>query len=112
MKTRSGFVSNSSSSSFCIYGWKCNDYTEECNLMGKLKIYFRDSMDLTSSCTPDEYSVVGVGHTNSEFDHYMDDWEDYECEPPNSELMTELDRVAKSLGLEEPEMYRATWFNG
>jgi hypothetical protein len=114
MKIRSGFVSNSSSSSFCIYGWRCKDYNEVEALTQKLKIYFgkgsKNGVRYTN--TQDGDYIVGVGNIEDEFDHYMDDWQDYECDGPDSELIKKLDKVAKTEELPEPEMYSDTWFNG
>jgi len=136
MKIRQGFVSNSSASSFCIYGWtdedlkdykhipciascfvKCEKYKTEYfmanNLIKEVKDEF--SFDLIVSPSPDDNYVVGVGNFEDEIDHGLDedeDWEDYVTDEPSKEDMIKLDGIAKTLGLPSPHYYSATWFNG
>ena len=128
MKIRTGFVSNSSASSFCIYGWteeifkihpelqdvdaeyyesKYDKLIEKLNsIKHKAKIFGQDS-------TPDNEFIVGVGNSGIEIDHYMLDneyWQDYQSPEPSYDQIKELDRIAEVLGLPKPEMYRATFW--
>jgi hypothetical protein len=116
MKIRVGFVSNSSAASFCIYGWTNDDlgmnYSQSIDLANKLreKISF-----IITSPDPDSEVIVGVGHAEDEIDHWYGEdgeWEDYQCEYPDKDEMTELDTVALEFGLPKPILHQATWFNG
>ena len=109
MKTRAGFVSNSSAMSFCIYGWT-GSYTEMRELEQKLK-ETHPELGVFEFSHPDEDSIVGVGNSAYEFDHYMDeDWQEYESKPPTKEEMEALDKVAEEMGLPAPMMESCTWW--
>lgn len=114
MKYRSGFVSNSSSSSFCIYGWLCKTYEEHIELFKKLNTY-REILgyNITLSNTPytDNEYIVGIGHTASEMDHYMVDWQDYKCKNPSSEEKENLNTIAIKLKLSTPILYSETFWS-
>jgi hypothetical protein len=112
MKTRTGFVSNSSSSSFCIYGWECKTWDESNELSEKLQEFMPTAGDIISVRNRHEHVVVGVGNWNTEFDHYMDDWESYECDYPSDEYRKCLDKIATQLGMSKPQIFSDTWFDG
>ena len=111
MKIRAGFVSNSSASSFCIYGW-VGKYQEMTLLEEKIKAAFPD-IKLIRAGHPYSDTIVGVGQFEDEVDHwYGENWEDYECDGPSKEEMEALDKIANTLELPAPMMDNATWFNG
>ena len=112
MKIRNGFVSNSSSSSFCIYGWKCKTYEEKDELVDRLKQHEDDNdCEITYSNTELGEYVVGVGHTACDMDHYMEDWEDFKCESPNKEKQKKLKKIGRKLKLSVPKMYSETFYD-
>jgi len=124
MKTRIGFVSNSSAASFCIYGWDDEylrsatgeswNYESVIGMMEKLRSVYK--IDIKDSNSPSAYVVFGVGNSYTEIDHGMDSkyecWEDYVSDPPSKEEMEKLDRIAKEMELPQPKMFSATWFDG
>lgn len=112
MKIRQGFISNSSSASFCIYGWTSD----------QLKLSYMESLEFCNKLRekhpkifyfwhPTSEFIIGVGNTNEDMDHDMCDWEDYTCHSPDPEEMKLLDQVAEEMGLPKPTMESATWYN-
>jgi hypothetical protein len=128
MKIRIGFVSNSSSTSFCIYGWTEDVFKDkpELRVQKDDKIYYchggdalkkflkttPHELNIVTSCSPSNDFVMGVGTVENDIDHYMEDWEDHVAEEPTQKEMEELDKVAEKLNLPKPQMYSATWRNG
>lgn len=114
MKIRSGFVSNSSSSSFCIYGWVCKTTDELYALKDRIEKCKKDSnidIIITHSNNNVGEEVIGVGNTNTDMDHYMEDWENYECNPPTDKETKALKRIGKKLKLPPPQLYNETFYN-
>jgi hypothetical protein len=121
MKIRNGFVSNSSSSSFCIYGWTedvfkdkpelLKDYYDPYELEKLLKTIPHELI-IVHSNSPCSHFVMGVGTVETDIDHYIEDWEDHVAEEPTQKEMEELDKVAEKLNLPKPQMYSATWRDG
>jgi len=133
MKIRNGFVSNSSSSSFTIYGWTQEDlckhlssispaftdiefwidqYTFSENLE---KIWDGDNWDITYSNTRDGGQVFGLGVSGMEVDHYLpphQDWEDFKYPEPEDEKRKKFDELAEKLNLPKPKLYQDTFFDG
>jgi hypothetical protein len=115
MKLRTGFVSNSSGASFCIYGWT----NEELGLSGSQVYAFLDMIQaldksIVESSHPSVDRIIGVGEIRSEVDHSYegDDWHDYRCPEPSKKDMAKLDAIAKKLGLPKPTLQAETWYDG
>ena len=115
MKIRAGFVSNSSSSSFCIFGWGENDLKsigfDYYNFIKAVQEKCGLSLDHSFYNGSDEY-IIGLGNTNEEFDHYMEDWQSYECDPPTEEQKILIYEIGMIFKLPKPGLYADTWFNG
>jgi hypothetical protein len=119
MRFRLGFVSNSSAASFCIYGWTFEQLEpyginrwEVWDLIKLLQEEYPE-MHFRESSTPDSDWILGVGDSQSEFDHYYDgDWTEYESSYPKKEEMEDLDKIAAYLKWPKPELKAATWFDG
>jgi hypothetical protein len=122
MKLRMGFVSNSSATSFCIYGWTFEELEpfgvkrwEQHDLLKMLDAKYPDlKSSLTESQTPISDWIIGVGSaTGYGFDHgYHGDWQDYKSPGPTKEQMEKLDKVAVEMGWSKPSLNSATWFDG
>jgi hypothetical protein len=111
MKIRNGFVSNSSASSFCLYGWKLkpidyavnNSQEEYFNAVKEMSNFLSHHMNVNiySFCFVDdhgkteEYNFFGLGKQEDEIDHYLEDecWEDYCCSEPK---FTEIELLKKA----------------
>lgn len=106
MKVRIGFVSNSSTSSFCMYGWNKNQLTDEQYTLIKScdKINVEDFY-----ASYDTY--VGVGNQESDL-HFEDEDTDYLCDGPTLDEKIKIDELAKLYKLPEPSSYGQTWYNG
>ncbi len=131
MKIRNGFVSNSSASSFTIYGWTEEDLSnqiakicpvfkginisiDEWEFVANLEEHWTgDDYAITSSDHHDEYGIVyGVGKAGSEIDHYMSEgrWEDFEYPEPNEEERKKMDEMAEKINLPKPKIYKGTFW--
>jgi len=121
MKLRTGFVSNSSGASFCIYGWT----NDELGLSDSQVYSFLDMIkaldkSIVESSHPSADRIIGVGNKRSEVDHdYRDDtvgrygdWHDYRCPEPSKKDMANLDAIAEKLGLPKPTLQVETWYDG
>ena len=132
MKIRLGYVSNSSASSFTIYGWTETDLSEH---VGKLlpsfagvsiqidedlfcenieKLWDGHERDIITSRDADGYNVIGLGQAGDEIDHCQSltdgRWEDFEFPEPNEEQKKKFDKLAKKMKLPKPKIYKGTFF--
>ncbi|KKM85548.1 hypothetical protein LCGC14_1287950 [marine sediment metagenome] len=132
MKYRNGFVSNSSTTSFTIYGWSeyilGNICVERSDLFKGVTMNFE--WDHLQFNIEEEYEgeewdivignsnliqgdVIGVGYSEEEVDHEREPLKDgrYFGEP-SEEKKKALDKVAEKFNLPKPQMYSKTWYNG
>lgn len=130
MKFRNGFISNSSASSFTIYGWSITDLNkhisslcsffkdvdieiDEYSLINKITSFWEGSQfDICSCHNSYNELIVGIGQSGAEIDHYNSDWESFEFDGPSLEKVMALDRFARVFGLPQPKLYQETFFNG
>ena len=116
MKIRQGFVSNSSSQSFTIFGWTKDDlhldWEGQLDLVKSIKEIYPDLEILNDIPHPEHEWIMGVGESAADMDHYMQDWEDFRCEGPTQEEMDKLSEVATLLSLPEPHSDQRTWYYG
>ena len=106
MKIRLGFVSNSSTSSFCLYGWYKHNLTAE-------QIELVKAIANVEEFCDDSNDYIGIGNQENDL-HFEDDDEamDYECDGPSDEEMAKLDKFALEQNLPKPDMYGSTFRNG
>ncbi len=129
MKIRNGFVSNSSSSSFTIYGWSEEVLSKH---IGKLlpdfvgvevsidedvfcenieKIWAGHDWDILSFRDSNGCNIFGIGTAGDEVDHYaMDFFKDFKYDEPSNKKKKQLDEVAEKLGLPAPQVYQETFY--
>lgn len=133
MKIRNGFVSNSSASSFTIYGWKKKDlfsYLDKLNLSGEnfedfgfiykmekriKELWNGDPSDIVIAETSYGDEIIGIGTRDSEIDHSIPDgeyWEDFEFDAPSTDYQNKLKKMAEDLDLPKPSLYQETFFDG
>jgi hypothetical protein len=130
MKIRKGFVSNSSSSSFTIYGWTEKILSEHAKDIASGLSYVKleideealvekieelwpgeNTWDIHSCEDSDGYGVYGVGTAGEEVDHYINNFTNaFKYPEPNAEKKKQLDEIAKTLGLPAPQMYQETFY--
>lgn len=137
MKIRNGFVSNSSASSFCIYGWKVRqiNYNNDgdcivhqkriMEMLECLEKEFKSKSYNILTHYVDDYEdlILGIGSYKTEFDHDMDPeldgwWYDYESPSPNKKDCDKLDALRKEfeekfsdmLLLDSFKIYEATYW--
>ena len=112
MKIRLEFVSNSSSSSFCIYGWSENQL-KSLNLLDKIK----EIEKLENVVFEDIYCEfeTWIGFGNSEGDLHPDedcDHDDILVDGPTDIEIQKLDAIVKKYNLPIPGTNSGTWYNG
>jgi hypothetical protein len=138
MKIRIGFVSNSSATSFTIYGWTVEDlsshmaslcpayegvnisldYYGENGFLRNLEKAWKESgeendWDIVESENSDGGQIFGLGESGDEIDHYLPQgqaWEDFEYPEPSLDKIKKFDEIAKKLKLPKPRMHKATFF--
>ena len=115
MKIRYGFVSNSSATSFCIFGW--NDYDLNKSNIDiyalEIEIKNRYNIDLIQIHNECGDILLGLGNYDDEFDHwYGENWQEYTSEAPPVEEVNLLKKIAEEMKLPSLGYFSATWFNG
>ena len=131
MKIRLGFISNSSATSFTIYGWSEQDLTAHFTSLSPVmegvelsidEYAFREKLDkewggkdwaITNSEDKDGYMIYGLGEYGCEIDHYFQGpgrWEDFRFPEPSDEDKKKMDEMAARLNLPEPKLYSDTFF--
>jgi len=130
MKIRNGFVSNSSSSSFTIYGWTEKVFSEALGKTFSLlegmdvcvdeykivenieKVWEEECKNLYIICCDDESGckVFGLGQYNTEIDHYIDDWQNFFFDEPSEDNKKKFDELAEKLGMPKPQMYKENFY--
>jgi len=129
MKIRNGFVSNSSSSSFTIYGWSEKilskhiseslpafvgvrlEIDEDVFCENIEKLWDGREWDIISFRDRDGYNIFGVGSACDEADHYVGNWhEGFRYDEPDDEKKKQLEEIGKKLGLPEPQIYSDTYY--
>lgn len=111
MKIRNGFVSNSSSCSFCLYGWERGSRSKLDDLHEKIKEAYPNINLICAYGSNDSY-VLGVGNYDDGIDHDNENWEEYEADYPTAEEVAQIDEAVKKLNLPKPEYYQDTFRNG
>jgi hypothetical protein len=99
MKIRQGFVSNSSSTSFNIFGFYFGQDEEDAySFLNRLKY-----RKIESILVYNRYGdcVVGAGHIEYECDHGREDWESYVCPGPDEKQIESLKSFAREFGIED-----------
>jgi hypothetical protein len=124
MKIRVGFVSNSSSCNFCIYGVRF-EYSGDKYVLEEpdddaysierdaehLKLNIeRAEIETYWGGIKDKFYVFGVGNVESERDHFDLDWEQHVPPEPTKEEMTKFDELIKSVNPElKAEIYSGAY---
>lgn len=129
MKIRTCHVSNSSASSFCIYGFikKFQGYDDYENYFNtsdneyaKLeKELTKVGLRLITRSIPDGgnswETITGIGKAGCEIDHYLpdgEDWRDFSFPAPLESEKIALQNIMKKLGIEEPlVLMEKTWWD-
>lgn len=114
MKIRSGFVSNSSSSSFCIYGVLFVFSKDATNFKSLIK---NKGLNIHYVNDEENNHIVGVGNYDMDIDHYEEDWEDYESEAPSDSDIEKFKELLNSNEETKPfvekcDIYSATFRDG
>ena len=124
-----GYVSNSSTTSFTIYGWTETELSEH---IGKLlpafvgvnvsidedvfcenieKLWSGHEWDITCFRNSAGENVFGVGNAGQEVDHYNSSFSnDYKMDEPDDDKKKQLDAIAVKLGLPSPTMHQETFY--
>jgi len=127
MKIRNGFVSNSSSSSFTIYGWTEDVFEnvlknssplldgmridiDEYQIIENLEKFWDDPYSLTCCCDSEGRKVFGLGRYGTEIDHYVEDWENFYYDEPTDEEKEKFDKLAKELKLPKPQIIKEAFY--
>ena len=136
MKICQGFVSNSSTTSFTIYGWDASllikeilnnnpiffnvfpDMQVEDDVMGyklidNLEQNFEEEFQSLSTCLNQEGHVIfGVGYDGMECDHYRDpQYGGHYFPEPSEEEKERLRKCAEVNQLPEPQLFRETFYD-
>lgn len=106
MKIRKGFISNSSSTSFCLYGWKFNDIREIFptikEIADKLEEEF-DPSEIIIENWDDREKLIGIGNVDFKVcsSTIMDS--------PSEIKKKQVEKFAEYFNLPEPETYSDTF---
>ena len=129
MKLRTGFISNSSTTSFTIYGWSeemlQEFFAEKCQFFKGVTMFFEENeiinnlieeypgseWDINSGRAKESCQIFGIGGSGHEVDHGMNPLENGHYYPePTDEQKKEMDRIAEKFGLPKPKLFRETYY--
>ena len=110
MKIRIGFVSNSSSQSFCIYGWT-KDILKRHGLIDRIW----EISDTEKAYLEDFYidydNAIGLGNYEGDL-HPEEDDDSVTVDDPTNEQVATIDRLTEKYSLPAPEFMSGTFYNG
>lgn len=111
MKIRLGFVSNSSSSSFCIYGVELSSYIGE--LLEKFEIDEENSYELADVIQEKTGLEVSNG-PNGDYLYVGKSWSDIGGDETGKEFKARVEKIIKDvLGVDEQcSTYSEAWYDG
>ena len=114
MKLRAGFVSNSSSCSFCIYGFEIDGSKEEYDsIIKKIEEAAKIIGLEVDQFLGQSDSYFGVGTYDDDIDHGDENWQDFTSEGPTTEEVKKFTEIMQKISPEKTLDYHSeTYRNG